>query len=549
MEKRWHGLYHEETPKEIDPLTHSSLLDILDESFSNYSQKDFLSSFDRGMTYQDVDLQSKKFSSFLQNDLGLNKGDRIALMIPNILQYPICLFGAIRAGLIVVNISLLYNARDLKRALIDSESKVIVALDSFSNIIEKCYEGTSLERILFTHLGDYLNFPKSFFTNLLHYKGKRTSAANNIPIALNLSDELEKADEGLYKRPETNLDDIVFLQYTGGTTGSAKAVELTHSNLLYCLMQNKAWFGPTLEEGKEINIVILPMHHIFSVMNFLFLTHMGALNILVAFPRSISELVKLLKKWKISTFFGVSSLFNAIAEDKRAKKVDFSSLKVSVAGGMPLEKGTFEIWKSLTGKPLLEVYSLTEATSFGAINPINTTEYGEGIGIPPSSTVIEIKNENGEEVPIGDIGEVSLKGPQVTKGYWQRQKGNFTEDGFFLTGDLGIMDEKGVVKIVDRKKDMILVSGLYVYPNEIEEVILAHPKVEEVAAIGVKDVKKGQVIKIFAVKNDFSLTEGELRLYCETHLTGYKTPKYIEFIKAIPKTNIGKILRKNLRNM
>ena len=550
--EKWFDLYDRETPKEIKASEFNSLLDVVNQTFEKFSGKKVLSSFGQGVTIEKIDDMSKKLASFLIDQVGLQKYDRVAIMLPNIFQYPICLLGILRAGLTAVNISLLYNAKELKTIFIDSEAKAIITLDTFSNVIDKCYEGTSLERVFFTGLGDFLSFPKSFITNLSQFNIHQTSSLENIEGSLSLKDAVYRGDLNSYKDPEINESDIAFLQYTGGTTGPAKAVAITHKNILSAMDQMESWFPGKFKERFEVNFLALPLHHIFSIVNFFLFLKWGASNILVTFPRSIDEIVKTLKDVKPTIFFGINPLFKAISEHRDAKKIDFSNLKISLAGAVPLQKEVFEKWKEMTGSSILEVYTITEACGFAAIKPSSPEGYEEFTGIPPSSTLIRVKGDGGAEMAVGEIGEIAIKGPQVIESYWNRPEENNelkAKDGFLLTGDFGFMDEKGRLKIVDRKKDVIVVSGLYVYPDEIDEVLKKNPKVLDAAAIGVNDSAKGQVVKIFVVKKDFSLTEDELRLYCDTHLRGGKSPEHIEFIKAIPRTNIGKILRKKLRDL
>ncbi len=552
MSKVWTAAYEEGVPTEIDPRHYSSLIEVLEESFHKFADNESFYCMGKCFTYSELDLLSKKFASYLQNDLKLKKGDRVALMMPNILQYPIALFGILRAGLVAVNVNPLYTARELEHQLNDSGAETIIIFENSCHTLQEVLPNTPVKNVLTTGIGDLLGFPKSMIVNFVIKHVKKMIPDWNIPIAKDFKTELFDASADGYQRPEVSLEDIAFLQYTGGTTGVSKGAILSHANIVANIVQARAWILNYLKEGKEVIITPLPLYHIFSLTaNCMVFATMGAKNILITNPRDMPGFVKELNKHKFTAFTGVNTLFNGLLNADGFSEVDFSSLRLTLGGGMAVQRAVAERWKKVTGVPLIEAYGLTETSPAACINPMDLKEYNGKIGVPIPSTDMTILDDDGNVLPTGEVGEIAIKGPQVMVGYWNRPEETdkvMTKDGFFKTGDIGFMDEKGYFQIVDRKKDMILVSGFNVYPNEVEEVVVTNEKVLEAAAIGVPDEKSGEVVKIFVVKKDPSLTEDELKAFCKEHLTGYKVPKLYEFREELPKTNVGKILRKDLRN-
>ncbi|WP_408096499.1 AMP-binding protein [Peredibacter sp. HCB2-198] len=551
MTKIWHKAYDPGVPHEINPAEYSSINEVLEISFTKYKSNPAFHNMGTTLTYGEIDLLSRKFASYLQNDLHLQKGDRVAIMMPNILQYPVALFGILRAGMIAVNVNPLYTPRELEHQLKDADVKTIVIFANSAHVLQKVLKNTPVKNVLITQIGDYLKFPKNYIVNFVIKNVKKMVPEFDIPSAIDFKAAVEKGDAGSFRKPQVKLEDIAFLQYTGGTTGVAKGAILTHKNIVANMVQARAWIKDYITEGKEIIITPLPLYHIFSLTaNCFIFSSIGALNVLITNPRDIPGFVKELSKWKFTAFTGVNTLFNGLLNNEGFRKLDFSHLRLTLGGGMAVQKAVAERWKQVTGRPLIEAYGLTETSPAACINPMTLKEYNGFIGLPISSTDVEIKDDNGKTVPLGEIGELCIRGPQVMAGYYNRPEETakvMTQDGFFKTGDLGFMTEQGFVKIVDRKKDMILVSGFNVYPNELEDVVVQHEKVLEVAAIGMPDEKSGEVVKLFVVKKDESLTSEELMKFCREHLTSYKVPKAIEFRKELPKSNVGKILRKDLR--
>lgn len=554
MEKIWWKNYQAGVPHFIDQELEAlnSIPELMDQSFKKYASKPAFHCMGKTLSYSEIDLLSQKFASYLQNDLKLNKGDRVALMMPNILQYPVALFGILRGGFVAVNVNPLYTARELEHQLKDSGTKAIVIFENACHTLEEILPHTGVKFVLKTGIGDMLPFPKNLLVNFVIKKVKKMVPDYSIPTAISFVDALKRGQENAFKDPKTVKSDIAFLQYTGGTTGVAKGAVLTHKNILANLCQARAWISPLVAEGEEIIITPLPLYHIFSLTaNCFTFSSIGALNVLITNPRDMAGFIKELKKWKFTALTGVNTLFNGLLNNPNFSSIDFSSLKLTLGGGMAVQKAVAERWKKVTGKALIEAYGLTETSPAACINPMNLTDYNGFIGLPISSTMVEIKDDNENTLGIGQIGEICIQGPQVMEGYWNRQDETakvMTKDGFLKTGDIGVMDEQGFVKIVDRKKDMILVSGFNVYPNEIEDVVATNPKVFEVAAIGVPDEKTGEAIKLFVVKKDESLSSEELIKFCRENLTNYKVPKLVEFRTELPKSNVGKILRKDLRN-
>jgi long-chain acyl-CoA synthetase len=552
MTKIWHKAYDAGVPHEINPEDYSSINELLDISFKKFRSNPAFHNMGTTLSYEEIDLLSQKFASYLQNDLGLVKGDRVALMMPNILQYPIALFGILRAGMIAVNVNPLYTSRELEHQLKDADARAIVIFANSAHVLEKILDHCSVKHVMVTQIGDFLKFPKNYIVNFVLKKVKKMVPDYSIPGALDFRTCVLAGDLAKFKRPTITGSDIAFLQYTGGTTGVAKGAVLTHRNMVANMLQARAWIKNFITDGKEIIITPLPLYHIFSLTaNCFVFGSVGALNILITNPRDLPGFIKELSKWKFTAFTGVNTLFNGLLNQEAFKKLDFSALKLTLGGGMAVQKTVAERWMQVTHRPLIEAYGLTETSPAACINPMTLNEYNGYIGLPISSTDVEIRDDNNKTLPLGEVGEICIKGPQVMSGYYNRPDETakvMTADGFFKTGDLGFMTEQGFVKIVDRKKDMILVSGFNVYPNELEGVIATHPKVLECAAIGVPDEKSGEAVKIFVVKKDESLTEEELLKFCRENLTSYKIPKAVEFRKELPKSNVGKILRKDLRN-
>lgn len=551
MEKIWLKNYQDGIPAEIDPSIYTSIPNLMGESFQKFADLPSFHNMGKTYTFRELETEVKKFASYLQNNLGLEKGDRVAIMLPNVLQYPICFYGILFAGMVVVNVNPLYTARELAHQLKDSGAQTIIIFENSAHILESVLENTEVKNILVTGIGDLLGFPKAQLVNFVLKYVKKMVPPWHIPSAKKFTQALSMGDASKFKEPELALSDIACLQYTGGTTGVSKGAILTHGNIVANVLQAKAWINPSLEEGKEIIITPLPLYHIFSLTaNCLTFAAVGGLNVLITNPRDIPGFIKILKEWKFTAITGVNTLFNALVNNPDFATLDFSSLKLSLAGGMAVQGVVAEKWKKITHTTLVEAYGLTETSPAACMNPMNLEEYNGFIGLPIPSTEVAIKDDDNRNLGLNEIGEVCILGPQVMDGYWQRPEDTasvMTEDGFFKTGDMGFMTEDGFVKIVDRKKDMINVSGFNVYPNEIEDIVATHPKVLECAAIGIPDEKSGEAVKLFAVKKDPSLTADELKAHCKEKLTGYKVPKVYEFRDELPKTNVGKILRKDLR--
>ncbi|MDT8448063.1 MAG: AMP-binding protein [bacterium] len=551
MEKPWLKEYLDGVPAEIDADSYSSLVAMIEESFVRFSDRPAFHNMGTSITFKELDRLSAAFAGYLLGTLNLTKGDRVAVMMPNVLQYPVVLYGILRAGLIAVNVNPLYTPRELEYQLKDSGSKVLVILANFAHTFEAMEGITAVEKVLVTQLGDLLHGFKKPLVNFVVKYVKRMVPEFEIPGSEPLLDALERG-KGL-SLPDVKVEsgDIAFLQYTGGTTGVSKGAVLTHRNMVANVLQAESWIGGTFEMGEEIAFAPLPLYHIFSLTaNCLFMTKLGGLNVLITNPRDIPAFIKELKQWKWTFITGVNTLYLALLNHPEFKNLDFSHLKISLAGGMAVTRGVAQRWAETTGHVLLEAYGLTETSPAACINPTNLPEYNGAIGLPISSTLVAILDESDQPVALGQPGELGIKGPQVTQGYWQKPEETerlFSPDGWLKTGDVAIMDERGFVRLIDRKKDMILVSGFNVYPNEIEDVISLHEGILELAAIGVPDEKSGEVVKIFVVKKDPKLTEAEVMDYCRKNLTGYKRPKQIEFIDELPKTNVGKILRRALR--
>lgn len=550
--KPWFSHYDSWVPQEIDVNEYKSINHIIRDSFKKFEDRPSFHCMGKGYTYGELQELSERFASYLQNEMGLKKGDRIAMMMPNILQYPIALFGILRAGLIVVNVNPLYTERELEHQLKDSGAETIIIFANSAHTLESILPNTPIKNIIITEIGDMLGFPKSLIVNSVIKYVKKMVPSYNLPNAISFKDVLAGGNAKKFQEVECTHDDTAFLQYTGGTTGVSKGAILTHKNIVANMLQARAWIKGYLEEGKEIIITPLPLYHIFSLTaNCFIFSSIGAQNILITNPRDIPGFVKELKKWKFSAFTGVNTLFNGLLNNEDFQTVDFSSLKIALGGGMAVQKAVAEEWKKVTSTPLIEAYGLTETSPAACINPLTMKDYNGNIGLPIPSTDVCIKGDDSDEnLPTGERGEICIKGPQVMKGYYNRDDETtkvMTSDGFFRTGDIGIMNENGYFKIVDRKKDMILVSGFNVYPNEVEDAVVMHPKVLEVAAVAKKDDCSGEVVKIFVVKKDPSLTEEDLNAFCKENLTGYKRPKHIEFRDELPKSNVGKILRKELR--
>lgn len=551
MEKIWLKTYPKGVPAEIDVDRYRSLNDIIEHSCSKYRQCPAFINMGVSLSYGDLDRQSRAFAAYLQHATGLQRGDRVAIMLPNILQYPVVLFGVLRAGLVAVNVNPLYTARELDHQLNDSGAKAIIVLENFAGTLEHIVADTALKTVITTQIGDLFPFPKSVLVNFVVKHIKKLVPRWSIPSALSFKKVMRLGTSLRFDNVHLNHDDVAFLQYTGGTTGVAKGAVLTHGNMVANMEQASAWMAPMTEEGTEIVITALPLYHIFSLtINCLTFMKVGACNVLITNPQDFPGFVAELRKVKFSVITGVNTLFNALLNTQGFDQLDFTSLKIAVGGAMAVQRAVAESWKAVTGVPLLEGYGLSEASPAVCVNPLSNTDYNGSIGLPLPSTDVAIFDEQGHTLAPGEVGEICIRGPQVMRGYWQRPEETakvISEDGWLRTGDIGHMDKEGYVYIEDRKKDMILVSGFNVYPNEIEDVVVAHDGVLEAAAIGVPNARSGEAVKLFVVRRDPELTTERILAYCRQNLAAYKIPKHIEFRHELPKSNVGKILRRALR--
>jgi long-chain acyl-CoA synthetase len=551
MDKIWLKHYPAEVPSEIDLNEFRSIGDLFEKSVKLYGPRKAYINMDKALTYAELDKLSANFGAYCQSVLKLPRGSRIALMMPNLLQYPVCLYGALRAGYTVVNCNPLYTERELEHQLKDSGAEAIVIVENFAKVLENVVAKTPVKHVIVTQLGDMLDFPKRMIVNLVVKRIKKMVPAWHIANAIELRDALIEGGRHPLKPADVGHDDIAFLQYTGGTTGVSKGAMLTHRNIIANLQQSHAWIKSFLRD-QEIIITALPLYHIFALTaNCLTFFKIGATNILITNPRDIPGFIKEIGKYPFTTITGVNTLFNAMVNNSDFAKIDLSQLRLTLGGGMAVQRAVAERWKEITGVTLLEAYGLTETSPAATMNPIDLEEYNGSIGLPISSTEVMIVDDDGKEVKLGEPGELCIRGPQVMKGYWNRPEETakvIMPDGFLRTGDVAVMDPSGFIKIVDRKKDMILVSGFNVYPNEIEDVLALHAGVLESAAVGVPDPKTGEAVKIYVVKKDPALTEDSLLEHCRANLTGYKVPRHIAFRNELPKTNVGKILRRQLRD-
>jgi len=553
MDKIWLKNYPADVPEEIDPGRFESLREFLDQCFDKYKNLPAFTNMGHSISYGELDEMSRYFGAWLQKHAGLSKGDRVAVMMPNVLQYPVAVAGILRAGLTVTNVNPLYTPRELEHQLNDSGAKAIIIIENFAKTLEKVLHNTGVKTVVVTGIGDLLPAPKRQITNFVVRKVKKMVPEWNIPMAVPLRKALKEGKWQSLDRPPLTHDDIAFLQYTGGTTGVSKGAMLTHRNIIANLLQARAWLGTTMQEGSAIVLTPLPLYHIFSLTaNFFFFTLMGGNNILITNPRDMPGFIADMKKYPFTFMTGVNTLFNALLNDPGIREVDFSHMQVALGGGMAVQRAVAERWKEVTGKPLLEAYGLTETSPAACINPYTNTDYNGSIGLPISSTEASIRDEDGKELGINEVGEICLRGPQVMAGYWNRPEETakvMLEGGWLRTGDMGRMDDNGFIYIEDRKKDMILVSGFNVYPNEVESVAVTHPAVLEAAAVGVPDEKSGELVKLFVVrKPGMECSDKDIIAFCRENLTGYKVPKSVEFRDELPKTNVGKILRRQLRD-
>ncbi|APO66205.1 long-chain-fatty-acid--CoA ligase [Rhizobium gallicum] len=552
-EKPWLAAYPAIVPAELPPPEHESLADLLDKSCGTYATRVAFSSMGKTLTYRELGEQTRKVAAWLQS-IGLQKGDRVAVMMPNVLQNPIAVYGILRAGLVVVNVNPLYTPRELEHQLRDSGAKAIFVLENFARTVEQVLAKTDVRHVVVTSLGEMLG-PKGLIVNFVVRKVKKLVPSWSIPQHKTFKQILGEGARKPLQPPAIKGSDIAFLQYTGGTTGVAKGAVLTHQNLLANKRQLQLWLKSAFELKKQPDVLnfmcALPLYHIFALtVNSLMGMSLGAHNILIANPRDIPGFVKEFGKSNVHIFPGLNTLFNALMNNADFAKLDFSSLIMSLGGGMAVQRPVAERWLKMTGSHITEGYGLSETSPVATANRFDSPEFTGSIGLPLPSTEIDIRDENGNSVPLGEIGEICIRGPQVMAGYWQKPEETakvMTVDGFFRSGDMGFMDERGYTKIVDRKKDMILVSGFNVYPNEIEEVAAMHPGIIEAAAIGVPDGHSGEAVKLFVVRKDLALTEADVRAHCAANLTNYKRPRHIEFRTELPKSPVGKILRKDLR--
>lgn len=551
MDKPWLSRYPSDVPETINPDMYPSLVEMFEQSVHKYADQPAFMNMGSVMTFRKLEERSRAFAAYLQNELKLKKGDRVALMMPNLLQYPVALFGVLRAGMIAVNVNPLYTPRELEHQLNDADAKAIVIVSNFANTLEQIVDNTPVKHVVLTSLGQMLPRAKGTLVDFVVKYVKGMVPKYDLPGAISMRKALHKGRRLQYVKPFMSGDDIAFLQYTGGTTGVAKGAILTHRNMIANVLQAKGAYGPVLSEGRELVVTALPLYHVFALtVNCLLFVEMGGRNLLITNPRDIPGFIKELQKYPFTAITGVNTLFNALVNNEDFHELDFKNLKLSVGGGMAVQRAVAEQWKKVTGIHLLEGYGLTECAPLVTGNPYDLSDYSGAIGLPVPSTEVRIVDDEGNVLAYDQVGELQVRGPQVMQGYWQRPEATkevINADGWLSTGDIVKFDEQGMLYIVDRKKDMILVSGFNVYPNEIEDVVALHGKVLEVAAVGQSHEVSGEVVKIYVVKRDPSLTKDEIITHCRKHLTGYKVPKLIEFREDLPKSNVGKILRRVLR--
>ncbi|MGK5008477.1 long-chain fatty acid--CoA ligase [Janthinobacterium sp. MDB2-8] len=554
MEKIWLKSYPPGVPADIDPDQYHSLVHLLEEAFQKYADRNAYVCMDKFLTYAELDTYSRQLGAWLQSR-GLKKGARVALMMPNVLQYPVAIAAVLRAGYTVVNVNPLYTPRELEHQLNDSGSEAIIVLENFAHTVEQVLSKTAIKHIIVASMGEMLGGLKGMIVNFVVRNVKKMVPAYSLPNAMRFKQALALGSRMKLTPVELSINDAAFLQYTGGTTGVSKGATLSHRNVIANVLQSEAWSGAALDQNSKEQLIIvcaLPLYHIFALTACaMWGTRVGALNILIPNPRDIPGLIKELGKYKFNLLPAVNTLYNALVNHPDFAKLDFSGLKIANGGGMAVQQAVNDKWLQATGVSIIEGYGLSETSPVATCNRADSTAFSGTIGLPIPSTEIAILDDDGKEVPLGQTGEIAIRGPQVMTGYWNRPDETakvMTSDGYFKSGDVGIMDERGYVKIVDRKKDMILVSGFNVYPNEVEAVIAAHPGVLECACVGVPDEHSGEAVKVFVVRKDPNLTQAVLAAYCKEQFTGYKRPKYIEFRDELPKTNVGKILRRALRD-
>ncbi|MCO6520169.1 MAG: AMP-binding protein [Snodgrassella sp.] len=551
MEKIWLNSYQEGVRAEVDVRAYSSIIDVLHSSVKKFGPQPSFSNMGTTLTYTQTATYVNQFTSYLQNILKLQKGERVAIMMPNVLQYPITVFGVLQAGGVVVNVNPLYTPRELAHQLIDSGATAIIVLENFAHTVAEVLAQTAVKQVIVASMGEMLGWLKGSVVNFMLRKVKKMVKPFHLPQSITFAQALALGKKQRFTPVPLELEDLALLQYTGGTTGVSKGAMLTHGNIVANMQQASEWIKANLTPGEEVVVTPLPLYHIFSLtVNIMIFANTGSKNILITNPRDINALVKVLKKNRVTVMSGVNTLFNALIHNEEFKTIDFASWKLVLGGGMATQKVVAQEWKAITGVPIIDAYGLTEASPGVCANPLNNPEYTGTAGLPVSNTDIEIRDDNGKVLGIGEVGELWVQGPQVMKGYWNRPEETakvLDSRGFVATGDMAEIDAKGYVRLVDRKKDMILVSGFNVYPNEVEEIVAAMPEVLEVACIGIPNEKSGEAIKLFVVKRDPNLTREQIIAYCRQNLTGYKVPKDIEFCPELPKSAVGKILRKDLR--
>lgn len=548
----WFKFYPTAVDAEVNVEAYDSVVNLFEESVKKFGDAIAYECMGKTLSFNDVDNYSKKFASYLQNDLNLKKGTRVAIQMPNCLQYPVALFGTLRAGMVVVNANPLYTPREMKHQFEDAGADVVVILANFASNLEKIRSEIKAKHIIITGLGDMLGGLKGMIVNLVVKHVKKMVPPYQIARAISWKEVMSKGSASKFRKEEMKLNDLAFLQYTGGTTGISKGAELTHGNIVANMQQISAWMKPKLREREEIVITALPLYHIFALtVNCLAMMKIGAHNVLITNPRDMAGFIKELGKHKFTVITGVNTLFNGLLNQEAFGKLDFSSLKIAVGGGMAVQQSTAERWQKVTGVPLAEGFGLTETSPVATCNPIDGTERIGTIGVPLPNTDVKIIDDNGNDLPFGERGELCIKGPQVMRGYWQKpdETAKVMDGDWFKTGDVAVMDEDGFLKIVDRKKEMILVSGFNVYPNEVENAIALHPKVLETGVIGMPDDKSTEKVVAYVVAKDKSLTAEELIAHCKTQLTNYKVPREVYFADELPKTNVGKILRRKIKEM